>query len=118
MQACEELPLIHLTTLKCAAYTFRVRFFGLPPISRRDEDNTTDDTGAEDTLDSRVQEVLNEMKPKSPIPAFEVEEIELILQTRNTTFTYFEMISRFLSFLATFVLLVRAEFTQLFVGVL
>ncbi|KAL5102965.1 hypothetical protein TcWFU_006375 [Taenia crassiceps] len=107
-KACNELQLIHLTSLSCAAYTFKVQFFGLHP--RNDEERGGDGSNsthhADDLIEAaeELQAAESEAK-RPPIPAFKITEIEFITQTRNVTFSYFELLSRFIAFLAAFGLL-------------
>lgn len=108
-QACNELQLVHLASLNCVAYTFKVQFFGL---HSRNGGKRGDDGGnlAHDTDD--LQEASAKLRAegseteKPAISAFEITEIEFITQTRNSTFSYFELLSRFIAFLAAFGLLV------------
>ncbi len=61
----------------------------------------------------RRPQLDSEEKPgpaTAPAP-MEVEEIEFITQTHNSTFGYFELISRFLAFLGVFGLIV-SEFVM------
>ncbi|VDK40194.1 unnamed protein product [Taenia asiatica] len=107
-KACKELQLIHLTSLNCAAYTFKVRFFGLHPRNggKREGDDSSLAHDADDLLEASAElRAVESEAEKPPIPAFEITEIEFITQTRNSTFSYFELLSRFVAFLAAFGLL-------------
>lgn len=67
------------------------------------------DTPANDdikTLFGPVMEEENKEINRPVIPNFVITEIEFITQTRNPTFAYFEMLSRFVAFLAAFGLFV------------
>uniref|UniRef100_A0A5K3FV73 Lipase_3 domain-containing protein n=1 Tax=Mesocestoides corti TaxID=53468 RepID=A0A5K3FV73_MESCO len=90
-QACNEFQLIHLASLNCSVYTFKVKLQGLPSATVSEKASEFDDV-------DELQE------PRGP--AFEVAEIEFITQTHNTSFSYFELLSRFVAFLGAFALLV------------
>ncbi|VDL59422.1 unnamed protein product [Hymenolepis diminuta] len=189
---CNEIPLIHIGQLKCAAYTFKVRFLGLlaqkddsdvekirksravlpktaslarhrrrmitssvkaDDISNNNDDENAIDTdvGADNSIentnvdgndnqssdneDDNSEPKRDETKPTKKnindvkisvaddipdaqfgpvmeeenketnnpvVPNFAIKEIEFITQTRNPTFSYFEMFSRVGAFLAAF----------------
>ncbi|VDM22550.1 unnamed protein product [Hydatigera taeniaeformis] len=93
--------------MNCAAYTFKVRFFGLHPQNI----GKLGDAGSVAHNADELQEASSELRAeeagavKPHIPTFEITEIEFITQTHNTTFSYFELLSRFVAFLAAFGLL-------------
>ncbi|KAM3184867.1 hypothetical protein ACTXT7_007511 [Hymenolepis weldensis] len=191
-EPCNEIPLIHIGQLKCAAYTFKVRFLGLlaqkddsdvkkirksqavhpkatssaqhhrriviSSVEADDDSNITDDENAidydvgvdnsiedtngdvndnqssnnegdnskpnrdekksfkkgndnvkisvaDDIADEQFGPVMEEENKETNnpvIPNFAIKEIEFITQTRNPTFSYFELFSRVAAFLAAF----------------
>ncbi|KAH9278755.1 Transmembrane protein [Echinococcus granulosus] len=107
-KACNELQLVHLALLNCTAYTFKVRFFGLRPQNNVEQEGDGGNLAhdADDMHEAAMKLKMADAEAEKPlIPAFEITEIEFITQTHNATFSYFELLLRFVAFLAAFGLL-------------
>nr|CDS35355.1 hypothetical protein HmN_001025900 [Hymenolepis microstoma] len=74
-----------------------------------EDDNDVKISVEDENADAKFGPVMEEENKETNnpvIPNFAIQEIEFIIQTRNPTFSYYEMVSRAVSFIAAFYLFV------------